>query len=153
MRTARYLPVLALAVAAAFGSAAWGGSRNEQLLRTLDAQWSKAAGEKDAARTAAFYAEDGVLLPFGAPLVSGRAKIQEAWAALMAKPGFALHFEPKQIVVAKSGDMAYDVGTFELTLNDAQGKPSVIVGKFLVAWAKQKNGQWKAAADCFNTDQ
>ncbi|MBS0377625.1 MAG: hypothetical protein JSS29_04000 [Proteobacteria bacterium] len=65
----------------------------------------------------------------------------------------ALHFEPKQIVVAQSCDMALDVGTFELTLNDAQGKPTVGVRRYLVAWAKQKNGQWKAAADCFNADQ
>jgi hypothetical protein len=44
----------------------------------------------------------------------------------MAKPGFSLHFTPAQIEVAKSKDMAYDVGTFELKLNDAQGAPTTI---------------------------
>jgi ketosteroid isomerase-like protein len=56
-------------------------------------------------------------------------------------------------VVAKSHDMAYDVGTFELTLNDDKGRPSTVVGKFLVAWKKQKSGEWKVEADCFNTNK
>ena len=85
--------------------------------------------------------------------MKGRAKIQETWAKFMALPGYALHFEPTSIVVAKSGDVAYDVGTFELTVNDAQGKPVTEVGKYLVAWTRQKNGEWKVAADCFNGDK
>jgi uncharacterized protein (TIGR02246 family) len=143
---------LLLAALVAPGLAA-AGSSDEQRLRALDKAWSAAAASKDAARTAAFYAEDGSLLPFNAPIVNGKAKIQETWAALMAKPGFALHFEPTRIVVSKSHDMAYDVGTFELTMNDDKGKPATLVGKFLVAWQKQKSGEWKVAADCFNADQ
>jgi len=129
------------------------GSGEVQRLRDLDKEWSNAAASKDAAKTAAFYAVDGSLLPFNGPIVSGRAKIQEAWAGLMAKPGFSLHFEPTRIVVAKSGDVAFDVGTFELNVNDEHGKPATMVGKYLVAWAKQKDGQWKVEADCFNTDK
>ena len=92
-------------------------------------------------------------MPFNGPIVNGKAKIQETWAGLMAKPGFALHFEPTRIVVAKSHDMAYDIGTFELTMNDDKGKPATMVGKFLVAWKKQPTGEWKVEADCFNTDK
>ena len=62
----------------------------------------------------------------------------------MAKPGFSLHFAPTQIEVAKSKDMAYDVGTFELKLNDAQGAPMTIPGKYVVVWKKQQGGSWKA---------
>ena len=49
--------------------------------------------------------------------------------------------------------MAYDIGTFELTMSDDKGKAATMVGKFLVAWKKQKNGEWKVEADCFNTDK
>jgi len=129
------------------------GKGEEQRIRDLDKEWSAAAASKDAAKTTAFYAEDGSLMPFNGPIVNGKAKIQEAWAGLMAKPGFALHFEPTRIVVAKSHDMAYDIGTFELTMNDDKGKPATMVGKFLVAWKKQSNGEWKVEADCFNTDK
>ncbi len=152
MKTTSSRILLTALLAWVLGSPAMAGAADRQI-RLLDAQWSQAAGQKDAAKTASFYAEDASLMAFNAPLVTGKAKIQDAWAALMAKPGFALHFEPTRIVVAKAADLAYDLGTFQLTLNDAQGKPTTIVGKYLVAWAKQKDGSWKAAADCFNTDQ
>ena len=153
MRTITCLAVFIGAMAAITSGAAAAGPGNEQRLRELDKQWSEAAESKDAARTASFYAEDGLMLPYGAPIVKGRMKIQESWAKFMATPGYALHFEPTSIVVAKSGDVAYDVGTFEFTVNDAQGKPVTGVGKYLVAWARQKNGEWKVAADCFNADK
>ena len=142
-----------LMLASALGTALAAGSEEEQRLRDLDKQWSNAAASKDAARTAAFYAADGSMLPFNGPIVNGRAKIQEAWAGLMAKPGFSIHFEPTRIVVAKSRDVAFDMGAFELTMNDDHGKPATVIGKYLVAWSKQKDGQWKAEADCFNTDK
>jgi len=63
-----------------------------------------------------------------------------------------LHFAPTSIVVSKAQDMAYDIGTFELKLNDAQGAPMTIPGKYVVVWVKQ-GGEWKAQADCFNTDK
>jgi len=153
MRMRRYLAVFTAALMMASGYAAATTSADEQRLRELDKQWSQAAGAKDAAKTASFYAEDGAMLPPNAPIVNGKAKIQETWAGLMAKPGFAIHFEPTRIVVAKSGDVAFDVGTFGLTMNDAQGKPTTAVGKYVVAWSRKKNGEWKVEADCFNTDQ
>jgi uncharacterized protein (TIGR02246 family) len=153
MRTKICVGLLAVMLASALGTALAAGSEEEQHLRDLDKQWSDAAASKDAAKTAAFYAPDGSMLPFNGPIVNGRAKIQEAWAGLMAKPGFSIRFEPTRIVVAKSRDVAFDVGTFELTMNDDHGRPATVIGKYLVAWAKQKDGRWKAEADCFNTDK
>ena len=74
------------------------------------------------------------------------------WAHLTALPGFALKFAPTKIEVAKSGDLAYDVGTFELNFNDAQGGAVTQVGKYTVVWKKQ-NKQWKVIIDMFNTDK
>ena len=55
----------------------------------------------------------------------------------MSKPGFGLSFKPTKIEVSKSGDMAYETGTFELKLNDPQGNATSIPGKYVVAWKKQ----------------
>src|ERR1700739_2051841 len=109
---------VALVIPIAGGAA---GKSDEEIIRDLDTQWSRAAENKDAAKFASFYSETGSALPFNAPMATGRAKVQELWAGLMAKPGFALRFAPTKIVVSASRDMAYDVGTFELKLNDAQG--------------------------------
>jgi uncharacterized protein (TIGR02246 family) len=152
MNSARFATLLLGALLLPAGAFAAPAS-DEQNIRELDKNWSAAAGGKDAAKTASFYAEDGALMPFNGPIVHGKANIEATWAGLMANPGFAIHFEPTSIVVAKSRDIAYDIGTFELTMSDDKGKSSVMVGKFLVAWQKQKNGEWKVAADCFNTDK
>lgn len=126
---------------------------DEQVIRDLDAEWSKAVENKDATKGLSFYSETASAFPFNAPIATGKAQIQALWSGLMAKPGFALHFAPTHIEVAGAKDMAYDVGTFELKLNDDKGASMTLPGKYVVVWKKQKDGQWKAEADIFNTDK
>ena len=102
---------------------------DEQKIRSLAEEWSRAAESKDAAKFASFYSETGSAMPFNAPIATGRTKVQELWTTLMAKPGFSLHFAPTRVEVAESKEMAYDIGTFELKLNDAQGASTTIPGK------------------------
>ena len=130
-----------------------GGSADEQAIRKLDKEWSASTQSKDAGKMLAYYAEDASALPFSAPIATGKEQIQKVWTGLMAMPGFSLSFAPTKIEVAKSGDLAYDVGTFELKFNDANGKPTTEIGKYVVVWKKQADKQWKAVADIFNTDK
>ena len=129
------------------------GSADEQTIRKLDKEWSAAAQSKDAVKTVSDYAEDASAFPFNAPIATGKEQIQELWAGLMSMPGFSLSFAPTKIEVAKSGDIAYDVGTFELKHNDANGNLAATVGKYVVVWKKQPDKQWKVVADIFNTDK
>jgi Ketosteroid isomerase homolog len=48
--------------------------------------------------------------------------------------------------------MAWVSGTYELTMNDASGKPINDRGKYLEVWEKQTDGNWKCAADMWNSD-
>ena len=151
---AKFWMVLVIAAGVlASGIGAVAATTDQQTIRDMDAEWSRAAENKDAAKFASFYSETGSVMPFNAPIATGRAKVQEVWTQLIAKPGFSLRFAPTQIEVAKSKDMAYDIGTFELKLNDAQGESMTIPGKYVVVWKKQKDGGWKAEADIFNTDK
>ncbi|HEY4951730.1 MAG TPA: DUF4440 domain-containing protein [Candidatus Acidoferrales bacterium] len=127
-------------------------SNNEALIRRIDALWSKAADDKDLEGAVYPYAEDAAMLPFGAPIATGTDAIRKTWAALMAKPGYSLTFVPTKIEVASAGDMAWEIGTFELRENDAQGNPIDIPGKYVVTWRKI-GPTWKVAADIFNTDK
>jgi ketosteroid isomerase-like protein len=56
------------------------------------------------------------------------------------------------VQVGKSGEMAWVRGTYELTMNDASGKPIDDRGKYLEVWEKQTDGNWKCAADMWNSD-
>jgi ketosteroid isomerase-like protein len=135
------------------GTSGAGGKTDEQIINDLDKEWSQAAQNKDAAKFASFYSDNGSAMPFNAPIATGRARVLELWTALMAKPGFSLRFAPTRIEVAESKDIAFDIGTFELKLNDAQGVAVLTPGKYVVVWKKQKSGDWKAEADIFNTDK
>ena len=73
-----------------------------------------------------------------------------AGASMMRTPGFDLTFVPEQIIVSSSGDMALDRGTYRLTIAPG-GKAQVDTGKYVVVWRKI-GGEWKVAADIFNSD-
>jgi ketosteroid isomerase-like protein len=149
----KFAVVAMFVMALAFTRSQAASERDEETIRDLDKAWSQAAESKDAAKCASYYSDTASAMPFNGPIATGRVKIQDLWTALMAKPGFSLHFAPTRIEVAKSKDIAYDAGTFELKLNDAQGAPMTIPGKYVVVWKKQKGGDWKAEFDIFNTDK
>jgi ketosteroid isomerase-like protein len=65
----------------------------------------------------------------------------------MQDPNFSLTFEPDEVVVAGSGDLAYETGTYAITLSDTKKKPSTEKGHYVVVWQKQADGAWKAVRD------
>jgi|SRR5579862_1216810 len=124
---------------------------DESAVRDLDAQFSKAASAKDADGASSYYAEDAVLMPPNAPIATGEA-IRSFWKGFVASPGFTVAWKATKAEVARSGDLAYLTGTYELTVNDARGKPVNDRGKYVEVWRKQADGKWKAVADIFNSD-
>ena len=72
--------------------------------------------------------------------------------SLMNTPGFALTFQSTKVEVARAGDLGYSIGAYELTLNDAKGKPVKDRGKYATVWKKQADGSWKAVVDMFSSD-
>jgi len=145
--------VMLLVLALVGGIRALAQSNDENEIRKADAAWSHAVESKDLDKSVSFYAADASVLPFNAPIASGNEQIRQLWSQLMSKPGFALSFAPTRIVVSKSHDMAYEIGTFDLKLNDAEGNPTSTPGKYVVVWRAQPNHEWKAVADIFNTDK
>jgi uncharacterized protein (TIGR02246 family) len=124
---------------------------DEEAIRAADLAWSKAAGDKDAAKFASFYAENAVLMAPGMAATKGRDAIQQAMTGMAQDPNFALSFAPTKIVVAKSGDMAYEIGDFQMTSSDKKKKPSTLKATYVVVWGKQMDGSWKALVDAPTT--
>jgi uncharacterized protein (TIGR02246 family) len=120
---------------------------DEAAIRSAVKEWSGSAAAKDADKFASFYADDAVLFLEGAPDPHGRAAIREAAAGMMQDPNFALSFEPDEVVAARSGDLAYEAGTYSLTMSDAKKKPSTQKGHYVVVWRKEADGTWKALKD------
>jgi ketosteroid isomerase-like protein len=133
------------------GVLACGMNRDESQILLIDKAWSRAAENKDINGLIAPYATDGSILPFNAPLATGTSAIRQVWASLISTPGYGLKFSPTGIFVSGSGDMAWEIGTFELKLNDAGGISKIMLGKYVVTW-KKVDGDWRVAADIFNTN-
>jgi len=120
---------------------------DEAAIRAAIKEWSASAQAKDADRFASFYAPDAVLMLEDVPDFHGRAAIRDAVVGMMQDPNFALSFTPDSVVVARSGDLAYEAGAFALTTTDAGQKPSTEKGHYVVVWQKQPDGGWKAVRD------
>jgi len=125
---------------------------DERAIRNLDADWSKAATAKDIDKVMFYYADDATIFVPNEPMATGKPSIRVEWTKLFASPAFALSFAPSRVNISKSGDLAYEYGTYSMTVNDPQGKPVNDRGKYVVVWKKQSDGNWKAVADIINSD-
>lgn len=124
---------------------------DEAAIRELDAQWSKAAEANDVEATVSYYTDDAYLLPPNEPIAIGKKAIRESWAKLLG-PGVRTTWQVTKVEVARSGDLAYLVGVYQLSMKDAKGKPVEDRGKIMEVWKKQADGKWKAVADAYNSD-
>jgi uncharacterized protein (TIGR02246 family) len=121
-------------------------------LRKLDEQWSAAAARNDLEATLAFYTDDAVVLPGNAPIAADKKAIREVWAGMLG-PGTAVLWKVTKAEVARSGELGYLYGTYELAVKDPKGGPPVEdKGKLVEIWRKQADGKWKCIVDTYNSD-
>jgi len=122
-------------------------AESEAAVRNAIEQWNAAAAAKDADAFASFYADDAVLMLEQAPDARGKEALRTTIGTMMEDPAFALSFEPDRVVAARSGDLAYETGTYSMTISGPEGNPLTQVGHYAVVWQKQADGNWKAEVD------
>lgn len=124
----------------------------EALIRTLDEQWSATAAKNDLDGTVAFYSDDAVLLPPNAPIAKDPKSIRDSWAGLLG-PNTSVSWKVSKVEVAKSGEIGYLYGTYQLSIQDPKGGSAIHdAGKLLEVWKKQFDGKWKCIVDTYNSD-
>ena len=148
MKTKSLIATLTLGFAAAAGCLA----ADDQALRDADAEWSKAAGAKDLDKTVSYYSDDAIVMPPNDPAATTKEAVRKIWQDLLASSGLVISWKATKVEVAKSGDIGFVSGTYELTMNDASGNPVNDRGKYLEVWKKQPDGSWKCGADIWNSD-
>jgi uncharacterized protein (TIGR02246 family) len=122
---------------------------DEAAIRAASMEWAAAARAKNVDAFVAFYADDAVLFLEAAPDVSGKPAIREAIGGMMQDQNFALSLTTANVVVAGSGDVAYETGRYALTMSDANNNNAPVTqsGAFVVIWRKQADNSWKAVVD------
>jgi ketosteroid isomerase-like protein len=125
---------------------------DERAIREADGATLKAAQTDDVDGAVANYGDDASWLPPNSPLVHGKAAIRAEWATLIGNPGFTIDWQVNKLEVARSGDLAYTIYTYQMAFDGANGKPITDQGKDMAVWKKQSDGAWKMVADTFNSD-
>lgn len=125
---------------------------NAKALAKLDDDWSKAAATRDADRVASFYAEDAIAYPPNQPIAIGKPAARKVWAAFFADPTFSISWKTVRAEVAKSGELGFTSGTYEVSFKGPDGKLVSEKGKYLCTWKIQKDGSWKVTHDIWNSD-
>lgn len=122
----------------------------EDSIRAANARFEEAVLAGDAAGVAALYTDDAILLAPGTPRVEGRAGIETAFGQMTAGMQ-AFDLQTDRVEVAESGDFAWEIGTYDLTVETPDGATIRDVGKYLVVW-ENVDGSWRLTADAFNSD-
>jgi uncharacterized protein (TIGR02246 family) len=123
---------------------------DEAAIRTASSDWSKASQAKDLDKATSYYADEAIYFVNNGAMVRGKDAIKMAWKSELATPRPGLTFDTTYVEVARSGDIAYEYGTYDLKTEAKKGKVADEKGKYVVVWKKQANGSWKAVADIDN---
>ena len=117
-------------------------------IKAFEAQWNQDWAAKDADKMAAHYADDAVLMVPGGPSTSGKDAILASLKQMVSDPAISLTFAASKVEVAKSGDVGWTQGSYQLTLTDPMSKQVIHDhGSYVTTYRKQADGSWKAVAD------
>ncbi len=112
-------------------------------------EFAAAATAGDIERWLALWSDDGIHMPPGAERRVGKEQIRAE-----VQPRFEL-FDHNMTLnlgeVRLLGDQAFSHGTYTFEMTPKKGGETTNgSGKFLTILAKQGDGSWKIAIDCFN---
>lgn len=125
---------------------------DEAAVRKSDADWAAAGQSKQVDAWVAYYSDDAVVLPPNDGAATSKDSIRKTVGQLLGLPGLSIKWQATKVEVARSGDIAYAQGTYELGMKDPKGKPEADHGKYVEVWKKQPDGGWKCAVDTWNSD-
>jgi uncharacterized protein (TIGR02246 family) len=125
---------------------------NKVLINELLGEYIAAINAGDMDRWMAVWSAEGKQMPPGAPARVGLGEIRQG-----NLPMFDL-FNTEMTVYAHElrilGDHAYGHGNYDYAMTPKEGGRTISgSGKFLSIIAKQADGSWKFAIDCFNDNK
>ncbi|MCD2191967.1 SgcJ/EcaC family oxidoreductase [Actinomycetospora endophytica] len=123
-----------------------GAARDDVQARNRQFMDAFAAG--DAARVASLYTEDAVVLPPDAPMITGRAHVEEFWRGLMNAGVREVGLETLRL--DGSAELLHEIGRATITVRPADGETMTQLAKYVVVWERKPAGEWQLAVDIWN---
>ncbi len=125
-------------------------SRAEANVRHMTQEWVLACNTKHLDDLLDLYVADALVLRSNYPPVRGAPAVREFFFGVLNAGLGEVEVDPLRLEVV--GDMAYEAGRCKALVPSAAGKRREERGKYLWVFARQANGEWKLAVDCWSSD-
>jgi ketosteroid isomerase-like protein len=106
----------------------------------------------NAEKSNAWYEENATELNPGMAMIKGKAAILEAQNTMMKSGMKITAVTMNQTDLQASGTMAYESGTYEMSMSVPKMGDVTDRGKYMTIWHQQADGSWKVYADMYNSD-
>jgi uncharacterized protein (TIGR02246 family) len=116
-------------------------------IRAADATWLAAAQAHDLERTVSYWSDDAQLLVPGAAAIVGKDAIRKYVSDAFAARDFSIAWSIDTVQVARGGDLAYAVGSNQITLTAPDGTRVVEHNKAVEVWRRDADGAWRCVLD------
>lgn len=118
-------------------------------LMEISRQWAKSKTKEELL---SYWSNDALFIAPNQATLRGKAEISKMLEAETEIPGFEVHWEPKEVFVSKSGDLAYLIENLSIAMDDSIGNQITTFYKAVTIWNKQADGTWKCTVDTYNGD-
>ncbi|MEX1185425.1 MAG: DUF4440 domain-containing protein [Gemmatimonadaceae bacterium] len=123
----------------------------EEAIRARSAAMNRAVTAKDVDAIAAFHAPSATAMMPNTPVMTGVNAIREGWRGTVALPNLSLNWQPTTVTVARSGDIATEVGSYTMRFDAPHGRVND-AGSYTTVWHKV-DGNWVIASDIVTSSQ
>lgn len=122
-------------------------SADERAIIALDSGWMRNVIAKNVDSLMTYYAPDAVSYGFGGPdAASGTDQIRGVYTEMVKASVSNPTMSAGPVKFSDDGTMAFDHGTYSMTVTPPGGKAATESGAYLNVW-KKIDGQWKLVAE------
>ena len=125
-------------------------SRAEAAVRQVTHEWVLACNTKHLDDLLELYVSDALVLRSNYAPIRGAAAVREFFFGALDAGLGEVELEPLRVEIV--GELAYEAGRCKALIPSSTGKRREERGKYLWVCARQSNGEWKLAADCWSSD-
>jgi ketosteroid isomerase-like protein len=99
-----------------------------------------------------FYEDNAMEMAPNMPTMTGKAAIRQFQEQMMQAGMKMTAVEFKTVDLEAGGKVAYEIGTYDMTISMPKMGDVQDRGKYVAIWRQQSDGSWKVHAETWNTD-
>jgi ketosteroid isomerase-like protein len=121
-------------------------AQDEATIRAYSQAYSEASHAKNLDKGISFYADDALSFSNYSTTTTTKDALRTDMQKAFSMPG-TISWKTSTVVVARSGDLAYEHGRYTYSTPETNGKIKTQMGNYLLVWAKPPGGDWKILVD------